>query len=61
MQVKAIRRFWSSGRLIEPDEVTEVDESLAREIIASGKAVVAVDPAPETNSETTAQDPTDQG
>jgi len=45
MKVKVVLRFWTGGRLVEKGEVVEVDEALAREIIASGKAVVADEPA----------------
>ena len=39
MKVKCVLRFWYEGKLVDKGEVVEVDESLGREIIASGKAV----------------------
>ena len=44
MKVKVVLRFWTGGRLVEKDDIVEVDEALGREIIASGKAVVADEP-----------------
>ena len=38
MKVKAVLKFWAGGKLIEPGEEIEVDESLAREVVQSGKA-----------------------
>jgi len=47
MKVKCVLRFWYEGRLVDKGEVVDVDDSVGREIIASGKAVVAADkPAP---------------
>ena len=44
MMVKAVHKFWMGGRLVLENEEVEVDESLAREIIQSGKAVEAAVP-----------------
>jgi len=50
MKVKVVLRFWTGGRLVEKGEVVEVDEALAREIIASGKAVPHDEPPPAPES-----------
>jgi hypothetical protein len=41
MKVKCVLRFWLGGRLVEKDEVVEVDEAVAREVIGSRKAIEA--------------------
>lgn len=41
MQIKAVLRFWYEGRLVEPGEEFDIDESAGREVTASGKAVRA--------------------
>ena len=46
MKVKCVLRFWYEGRLVDKDQVVEVDESLGREVIASGKAVKAEETPP---------------
>ena len=46
MKVKCVLRFWYEGRLVDKDQVVEVDESLGREVIASGKAVKVEEAAP---------------
>lgn len=58
MVVKAIHKFWTGGRLVLEGEEVEVDESLAREVINSGKAVEAAPavppetpPAPESEAQ----------
>lgn len=51
MKVKAVLRFWHGGALVEKGEVVDVDESLAREVINSGKAVEEVPAAPEPTTE----------
>jgi len=46
MKVKCVLRFWYEGKLVDKGEVVEVDDSLGREIIASGKAVKMEEAAP---------------
>ena len=46
MKVKCVLRFWYEGKLVDKGEVVEVDDSLGREIIASGKAVKAEETPP---------------
>ena len=46
MKVKCVLRFWYGGKLVDKDQVVEVDESLGREVIASGKAVKVEEAAP---------------
>lgn len=46
MKVKAVLRFWCGGKLVARDEEIEVDESLGREVINSGKAVKVEDEPP---------------
>ena len=43
MKVKCVLRFWYEGKLVDKGEVVEVDDSVGREVIASGKAVAAAD------------------
>jgi hypothetical protein len=50
MKVKVMLRFWYQGKLVEPGDVVEVDDSLGREIIASGKAVPHDEPPPAPES-----------
>ena len=45
MKVKCVLRFWYEGNLVDKDQVIEVDDSVGREIVASGKAVMAAPPA----------------
>ena len=47
MKVKAVHKFWTEGRLVLEDEEIEVDESLGREVLNSGKAVLADAPKDE--------------
>jgi hypothetical protein len=46
IQVKVVRAFWYGGARKEPGTIVEVDDYVAREIIALGKAEKAGAPAP---------------
>ena len=41
MKVKALMGFWYQGTLIEKDTEIEVDDNVGRDVITSGKAVLA--------------------
>lgn len=41
MRVTAVLRFWYQGKLVDRGEEIEVDESVGRDVIQSGKAVLA--------------------
>jgi len=45
MNVKAVLNFWYQGKLVLKGKQIEVDDSVGREIVASGKAVMAAPPA----------------
>jgi hypothetical protein len=46
MKVKATRRFWFGGALVEPEAEVDLPESVAHEVIASNKAVTVLEAAP---------------
>lgn len=47
MKVEAVLRFWNAGKMVEPGEEVEVDDSVGREVISSGKAKAVEAPVPE--------------
>jgi Putative nuclear envelope organisation protein len=44
MKVKAVLGFWNAGELVKPGTEIEVDDSVGREVITSGKAILADPP-----------------
>jgi len=46
MKVKAVQRFWYESNMVEPGDVVDVVDSVGREVLTSGKAVLAGDSPP---------------